>query len=93
MQRVKSLLVVTELNDNIIKWIEEHRNNDTTKLRLSCRKKDDASIYEYAIMQFECRKKTAKKLHNTLKSPHFIFPTTLSAEQCTSDDLAEFHST
>ncbi|MBQ2045884.1 MAG: RsmD family RNA methyltransferase [Muribaculaceae bacterium] len=85
--------MVTELSEDIIKWIEEHRNDDTTKLRLSCRKKDDASIYEYAIMQIECRKKTVKKLHNTLKSPHFIFPTTLSAEQCTSDDLAEFHST
>ena len=85
--------MVTELSEDILKWIDEHRNDDTTKLRLSCRKKDDASIYEYAIMQIECRKKTAKKLHNTLKSPHFIFPTTLSAEQCTSDDLAEFHST
>ena len=85
--------MVTELSDNIIKWIKEHRNDDTTKLRLSYRKKYDASIYEYAIMQIECRKKAAKKLHNTLKSPHFIFPTTLSAEQCTSDDLAEFHST
>lgn len=85
--------MVTELNEDIIKWIEEHRNDDTTKLRLSSRKKDNASIYEYAIMQIECRKKASKKLHNTLQSPHFVFPTTLSAEQCTSDDLAEFHST
>ena len=85
--------MVAELSEDIIKWIEEHRNDDTTKLRLSCRKKEDASIYEYAIMQIECRKKASKKLHNTLQSPHFVFPTTLSAEQCTSDDLAEFHST
>lgn len=85
--------MVRELTDDIIKWIEEHRNDDTTKLRLSCRKKDDATIYDFAIMQIECRKKTAKKLHNTLQSPHFIFPTTLSAEQCTSDILAEFHAT
>lgn len=93
MQRVKSLLVVTELNDNIIKWIEEHRNDDTTKLRLSCRKKDDALLYEFAIMQIECRRKATKKLSHTLQSAQFIFPTSLSAEQCTSDDLAEFHST
>ena len=85
--------MVTKLNDNIIKWIEEHHNDDTTKLRLSCRKKDDASIYEFAIMQIECRKKASKKLHNTLQSPYFVFPTTLSAEQCTSDELAEFHAT
>lgn len=82
-----------EITDDIIKWIEEHRNDDTTKLRLSCRKKDDASVYEFAIMQIECRKKTAKKLHSTLQSSHFVFPTTLSAEQCTSDNLAEFHAT
>ena len=85
--------MVTELSEDIIQWIEGHRDYDTTKLRLSCRKKDDASVYEYAIMQIECRKKAAKKLHNTLLSPHFVFPTTLSAEQCTSDDLAEFHAT
>jgi len=85
--------VCFEITDDIIKWIEEHRNDDTTKLRLSCRKKDDASVYEFAIMQIECRKKTAKKLHSTLQSSHFVFPTTLSAEQCTSDNLAEFHAT
>jgi len=84
--------VVRELTDDIIKWIEEHRNDDTTKLRLSCRKKDDAAIYDFAIMQIECRKKAAKKLSQTLQSSLFIFPTTLSAEQCTSDDLAEFHA-
>ena len=85
--------MVTTINDNIVKWIEEHRNDDTTKLRLSCRKKEDASTYEFAIMQIECRKKASKKLHNTLQSPYFVFPTALSAEQCTSDDLAKFHST
>lgn len=84
--------MVKELSEDIIKWIEEHRNDDTTKLRLSCRKKDDATIYDFAIMQIECCKKVAKKLHTTLQSQNFIFPTPLSAEQCTSDDLAEFHS-
>lgn len=84
--------MVRELTDDIIKWIEEHRNDDTTKLRLSCRKNDDAAIYDFAIMQIECRKKAAKKLSQTLQSSSFIFPTTLSAEQCTSDDLAEFHA-
>ena len=84
--------MITELNGNIIKWIEEHQNCDTQKLRLSCRKKDNSAIYDFAIMQIECRKKTAKKLLKTLRSPYFIFPTALSAEQCSSDILAEFHS-
>ena len=85
--------MATALSEDIIKWIEEHRNDDTSKLRLSCRKKDDASAYEFAIMQIECRKKASKKLHKTLQSSYFVFPTTLSAEQCTSDELAEFHTT
>lgn len=85
--------MVTELSENIIKWIEEHRDCDTNKLRLSCRKKEDASVFEFAIMQIECRKKASKKLNYTLQSPNFIFPTNLSAEQCTSDELAEFHAT
>ena len=85
--------MVTELSENILKWIEEHRDCDTNKLRLSCRKKEDASVFEFAIMQIECRKKASKKLYYTLQSPNFIFPTNLSAEQCTSDELAEFHAT
>jgi len=84
--------VITELSENIIKWIEEHRDCDTSKLRLSCRKKDNYALYEFAIMQIECRKKSAKKLSKTLQSPKFIFPTSLSAEQCTSDRLASFHA-
>lgn len=81
-----------KLCEKIISWIEEHYNDDVTKLRLSCHKKEDAQIYEFAIMQIECRRKTAKKLAHTLKTRHFIFPTMLSAEQCTSDALAEYHA-
>lgn len=45
------------------------------------------------ILQQQCRRKAAKKLAATLLSaPTFRFPTELSAEQCTSDDLAEFHA-
>lgn len=44
------------------------------------------------ITQIECRRKAASKLKHTLLSPRFIFPSTLSAEQSTSDRLAEEHS-
>ncbi len=46
----------------------------------------------YDIMQDECRRRAAKKLPATLLCPDFRFPTTLSAEQCTSDALARFHA-
>lgn len=68
----------------------------------SSRRKDDAAtrILRAAgrpeeldkIMQDECRRRAAKKLAATLSCPGFRFPTELSAEQCTSDALADFHA-
>lgn len=46
------------------------------------------------ILQEECRRKASKKLAATLLSaPEFRFPTSLSAEQASADEVAEFHST
>lgn len=83
------IIVMETLTEDIIKWIEEHKNCDTAKLRLGSKNKET----DFAILQIECRKKASKKLSKTLQSPRFIFPTSLSAEQCTSDALAEFHAT
>lgn len=44
------------------------------------------------IMQEECRERYSSKLYDTLRCEAFVFPTRLSAEQCTSDDLAEKHA-
>lgn len=44
------------------------------------------------ILQDECRRRAAKKLAATLLNPGFRFPTELSAEQCTGDDIAELHA-
>ncbi len=45
------------------------------------------------IIQKKCRRKAAKKLAATLSiAPDFYFPTELSVEQCTADDLADFHA-
>lgn len=45
------------------------------------------------IIQEECRRRAARKLAATLLSaPGFRFPTELSAEQCTADDIAAFHA-
>lgn len=77
------------LTDELIAWIDAHRNDDVHKLRLRhCKDKD----ITFAILQIECRNKAQRKLPFTLSHPHFIFPTALSAEQCTSDALADFHT-
>lgn len=45
------------------------------------------------IIQEKCRRKAAKKLAATLSiAPEFYFPTELSVEQCTSDQVADFHA-
>lgn len=43
-------------------------------------------------LQQECRRRAAKKLAATLSFPDFRFPTRLSAEQATGDDLAKLHA-
>ncbi len=77
------------LDNDMIEWIEAHAADDTARLRL--RHHGDARLSD-AITQIECRRRTARKLHSTLECGAFLFPTALSAEQCTSDDVALFHA-
>lgn len=43
-------------------------------------------------LQDECRRRASRKLAATLLYDDFRFPTALSAEQCTSDEVAELHA-
>lgn len=79
------------LSDDMIDWIDAHRNDDVSRLRLRYHNPDNSDI-AFAILQIECRRKAQKKLSSTLSNPRFIFPTLLSSEQCTSDALATFHA-
>ncbi len=81
-----------EISDDILRWIDEHRNEDVVKLRLRYHKLMTPEL-DFAILQIECRKKAAKKLSETLSNQRFMFPTALSSEQCTSDLLAKYHAT
>lgn len=77
------------IDDNMIAWMNEHKGKDCTALRLKYAHQPMAID---AITQMECRRKASAKLPITLKNSYFTFPTTLSAEQCTSDALAQFHT-
>lgn len=71
-------------------WIETHRNDDPDRLRLSAHGDPNRL---FAITQIECRRRTRRKLADTLlRIPFFTFPSTLSAQQSTSDVLAEYHA-
>ncbi|MCM1504264.1 MAG: RsmD family RNA methyltransferase [Muribaculum sp.] len=79
-----------EYGDDFWTWVHAHVNEDPLSLRL--RWSGKFPWIDDAIMQIECRRKTAKKLPEELKFPRFLFPTLLSAEQSTSDTLADFHA-
>ncbi len=72
-------------------WVEAHRGDDPSRLRLASHPKADFDIAE-AVTQVECRNRFGKKLSRTLSDfPQFYFPSTLSGEQATSDALAAYH--
>jgi hypothetical protein len=78
-----------ELTSDMLTWITQHANDNTDRLRF---RYSADPIKQFCIMQIECRRRAAKKLPITLSNPQFMFPTHLSAEQCTSDDIASFHA-
>lgn len=79
---------MTDLSPDFYEWIDAHKDADPATLRLKYGKER-----AFEILQIECRKKYAAKLHETLaRDPRFIFPTALAGEQSTSDRLAAFHA-
>lgn len=78
------------LTDNLFDFITANATADTARLRL--RHHGNPEML-WAAMQIDCRRRSATKLAATLaRAPHFIFPTEISAQQCTSDTLAELHA-
>ena len=78
-----------KLTDDMLSWISRNAGEDTSRLLL--RHGSDPEL-RFCIMQIGCRRQAARKLPDTLRNQRFQFPTTLSAEQCTSDALAKFHA-
>lgn len=84
---------VTYKNENFWSFVNDHKNDDVSKLRLAYH---TASDFDFdvmdAILQIDARQRYAKKLADTLERfPRFYFPDLLAGEQCTSDRLASYH--
>lgn len=75
-------------------FVKENANLSPAALRLKYHGRDiDGVDIPLAITQIECRQKYAKKFAETLSAtPLFLFPSTLAAEQATSDQLAAYHA-
>lgn len=80
-----------QVDDAMFHYIASNRDADTYKLLL----KDEPQLSfdkSFAILQIECRRKTCNKLSELLQHEHFLFPKEISAEQCTHEIVAKFHS-
>ena len=82
-----SIRPLTEVD---LQWIEAHRHANPAMARLKHHLDPDKL---WLVDQIEARQKGAKKIAEELKkAPMFLFPTVLSAEQCTTDSLARYHA-
>lgn len=81
------------LNEKFINFIKCHQNDDIAELMLKYKDKNLDFDLEYAITQIKCRKKTKNKLPSYNSNPYFLYPSSLSAEQSTDEEVARFHTT
>lgn len=83
-----------EINPETSEFIQRHLGCDPLALRLRYggKKVGDVDI-PMALTQIEARGKARVKLKPWLEAhPDFMFPDTLSAEQCTAWQVAEYHA-
>lgn len=92
MNDLKNMKSPFAISDAFFSFIRDNINADTTKLLLKKHSNLDFDL-KFAVLQIECRKKIFKKLPDIFNLDHFLFPSSLSAEQCTCQTVAQFHST
>lgn len=85
------LIAGHQVDDAMFSYIASNRDADTYKLLL----KDEPNLSfdkSFAILQIECRRKSRNKIPSFLQHEKFLFPKAISAEQCTHEAVAHFHS-
>lgn len=80
-----------QVDEAMFSYIARHADADTHKLLLKAEPKltFDKS---FAILQIECRKRSKNKIPELLRNERFLFPKSVSAEQCTHEIVAQFHA-
>lgn len=78
----------------ISEFVCQNAQCDPTQLRLKWHNRVGSlpPHINLAITQIECRQRTARKLPTLNADPLFMYPSTLSAEQCTSELVAQLHA-
>ena len=82
-----------EISKDTRDFIVCHMGADPLALRLKFAGKNLKDVdLSFALTQIEARKKAAAKLSWLDADPYFVFPDTLSAEQCTAAQVADLHA-
>ena len=82
-----------EFNESFWSFIKQNKDSNVSKIRLKYHSCKDLNFdIDFAINQIYSRQKSKKKLSRFVAYERFLFPTTLSSEQSTSEILANFHS-
>lgn len=77
------------LPESFFDFILKHKDDDCNKLRLKSFNDADFDI-KFAIDQIEARRKTRNKLPRINSFDRFLYPSLISAEQATSEEVAVF---
>lgn len=77
------------LSEDFWRFVKEHQGDDVLRLRLKYAGRHNEEI-DLAIDQIEARKKVGRKLPLLLQHERLLFPSALSAEQCSSEDTADY---
>ena len=82
-------MIVPDLNQQFWDFVHSHADDNCLSLRLKYSNVSDFNI-SYAIDQIEARQKVKDKLSFVAHNKRFLFPSILSAEQCTCEAVARF---
>lgn len=76
-----------KFSEEFWRFVKEHQADDVHRLRLKYAGRHDEQV-DWAIDQIEARKKVDRKLPLFFQNETLLFPSVLSAEQCSSEDTA-----
>lgn len=77
------------IDPQLARLVAENLNGNVDRLRL---KYHGNHLMQQVITQVDCRQRCSRKLPRMLAHSDFLFPSTIAAEQCTSEAVAEIHA-
>lgn len=83
---------MTEFADNYWTFISEHLHDDPAQLMLRYAGKLTDFDVASAVTQIECRRRTAGKLPTFNSLNRFYYPSRLSAEQSSNEEISRYHA-